>query len=202
MADIHSIVTFAFTSKSEDSGTDGDLYLGICGREFYLDTSEDNYETGLADGPIVGVDSNVTSPAMNDPRTPYRLTREDLDRFPVYIRLDGTDHWKTRGVMVWVYSGDPADLRINDTFATPVFTGDSGLYNGMWLGPSAGKWLHLRRTSRDLQTRLLKAMGVFDEVMKRLPPTGTTRRPASRPKKRPASAPKRKPATRAKARRK
>ena len=48
MADIQSIAALLFTSRAEDASTDGDVYLGIGGREFYLDTSEDDYESGQA----------------------------------------------------------------------------------------------------------------------------------------------------------
>jgi hypothetical protein len=157
MANVQSIISYIFTSKVSDSGTDGDVYLGIGGREFYLDTPNDDYETGSGVNATVGVNSTVSNAADNDPRTPLQLRTQDLGNTPVYLRLRSSDHWKVSFAAVFVYAGpDAASMQLADRYYTPVpFTGDNG---GIWLGPRAGEWLYLRRTRQSiLDAELRKA---------------------------------------------
>lgn len=44
MADITSFDITIQTGDVNGAGTDGSVYLGICGREFHLDTSKDDFE--------------------------------------------------------------------------------------------------------------------------------------------------------------
>ena len=49
MAQIESIQISINTGKESGGGTDGDIYLGVAGREFHLDTSADEEErAGIA----------------------------------------------------------------------------------------------------------------------------------------------------------
>jgi len=169
MADIQQIVAFTWTSTSDDAGTDGDVYLGIAGREFYLDTPEDDNEPKYGIAAVLGPAATVSEPAMNDPRSPYQLETGFLDRFPTYLRLAGDDHWKLHYAMIWVYSGaDVASKQISHVYSTP-FAGGGSWTNGMWLGPTAGQVLHLHlEYLRSLEDRLRKA-GLLDFVTKSLP---------------------------------
>ena len=75
------------------SGTNGDVYLGIGGREFHLAIfgskdfrAEETEEFILGEGTNIGV-----FPDDNDPRTPYQMVTETLSRYPVYIRFEPTN---------------------------------------------------------------------------------------------------------------
>ena len=171
MADIQSIRSYIWTSTDDNSGTDGDVYLGIGGREFCLDTPHDDFEAGRAVTAVVGADTTgngVSNAAMNDPRTPYQLRTQSLDRFPVYLRIDGNDHWKVSFAAIFVYAGPhPAIMQLTDRFYTPfAYTGEQG---GIWLGPRAGKWLHLVRAVERDMVRVLRAANLLEAVNKTLP---------------------------------
>jgi hypothetical protein len=99
MATIEEILVGITTGND---GTNGDVYLGICGREFMLDTSADDYESGASRKYLLGASANVKNPTANDPRTP-QLTLEDHPLFPVYIRFgpeDRDDRWRLSHVYV------------------------------------------------------------------------------------------------------
>jgi hypothetical protein len=112
---------------------------------------------------------------MNDPRSPYPLRTQALDSFPVYLRIDGGDHWKISFGAVFVYSGpDAASMQLSDRYYTPFpYTGVNG---GLWLGPKAGKWLHLRRSGEAELNRLLLKAELLEAVKKMLPGTSPPRR--------------------------
>jgi hypothetical protein len=107
MADIKTIYVTLWTKDIEDGETNGNVYAGIGGREFYIDSSEDynDFERGDKRTYILGempnsVPSNSTHnirPEYCDPRKPYLLKTENLGKFPVYIRFDeikvGQDYW-------------------------------------------------------------------------------------------------------------
>ncbi|ELZ26707.1 hypothetical protein C474_18740 [Halogeometricum pallidum JCM 14848] len=67
--------------------TDGHVYLGVCGREFRINTPEDDFELGAGDTIRFGKDDNVENGWLNDPRQP-QLFVEQADQFPVYLRYD------------------------------------------------------------------------------------------------------------------
>ena len=75
------------TGNVSGAGTDGEVYLGICGREFRLDTSGDDFKRGANDIFRLGSNANIKNKERNDPRNPQHRT-DDLDKFPVYIRLE------------------------------------------------------------------------------------------------------------------
>jgi len=121
------------TGDEKDAGTDGNVYLGICGREFYTDSSANDFERGTTRDYIFGVGCNIRNPATNDPRKPA-IYLEDLDLFPVYIRFDGGDSW-----LLW-----RALLFINDpsyqNYETRV--SDEG---GIWMGKRSTQIFYLRK---------------------------------------------------------
>ena len=134
MAAIARIEARIVTVDSSNAGTDGDVYLGICGREFYLDTSIDKFERGQIDQIILGEGSNLSNGRDNNPRRPQLFT-ENLFRFPVYIRFAPerrTDNWFVESVNVTVNPG-PGQAEYT------VLGGDDKL----WLGARSGLFIHL-----------------------------------------------------------
>ena len=127
------------TADESGASTDGLPYLGIGGREFRLDTSDDDFEAKANFTYVFGDGANVLFPERNDPRRDFLIDTTRLDEFPVYIRFDpesGSDHWRLRFVMALVYEeGD---------FLRAVYFSQTRA-EGIWLGRTAGKFLHLTR---------------------------------------------------------
>jgi hypothetical protein len=59
MTTIRKISVRVVTSNIENAGTDGDVYLCICGREFYLDSGANDFEHGSSHARILGVGSRL-----------------------------------------------------------------------------------------------------------------------------------------------
>jgi hypothetical protein len=57
MAQIESIQISINTGDESGGGTDGSIYLGVCGREFHLDTSADDFERGSGQEYVLGAGS-------------------------------------------------------------------------------------------------------------------------------------------------
>lgn len=136
MSDITSIRVNLQTMRASGAGTDGDVYIGVGGREFYLDTSADDFESGSSRSYVLGDGSNSTQPAFNDPGAPP-LRTEHLPHFPAYLRFqpqNRSDNWFVQRVAVFV----------NDS-VVPVFdsAGTLSIRGGIWLGTRAGQVLHL-----------------------------------------------------------
>jgi hypothetical protein len=95
------------------SGTDSNVYLGIGGREFNLDTLGDDFQPGLHDTFIFGEGSNSLNGTYdlninpNDPNTARRLTLAAPFTFPVYIRMSELkdDDWWVNQIEVRIFSG-------------------------------------------------------------------------------------------------
>lgn len=131
------------TGEQSGAGTDGDVYLGLCGREFYIDSSKDDFEKGTSRTYIFGdenSDRNVEHADFNDPTTHY-LRTENLEKFPVYIRFHPlgsnprADRWQL----------ERADVYLNgsEVYEWSTFGIVRGL--GIWLGTHAGLVVHLAR---------------------------------------------------------
>jgi hypothetical protein len=135
MASLSKIEAGFFTSKAADAGTDGNVYVGICGREFCCNTTSEDFERGQKRTYQFGSGANVTDPTMNDPRDP-QLQVEDADLFPVYIRFDQgrASHWKLAAV----------EVVLNDGAA--VFSNNA--IPELWMGLRAGAFCYLRKTVR------------------------------------------------------
>jgi hypothetical protein len=92
---ITSIQFQLITADQSGAGTDGDVYLGVAGREFYVDTTADDFERGSARLYIFGDGANNINPGDNDPRD-HNLHIENVDSFPVYVRFEPrsrNDNW-------------------------------------------------------------------------------------------------------------
>lgn len=140
MAAITQLTARVVTGNRPGAGTDGTIYLGICGREFHLDSAVDDFETGSDRTYIMGVGagegSTINHVNQNDPRSP-QLDTQDLNHFPVYIRIepqnDGGSNWNLELVIVTVNPG-PGQV---------VFTALGGGRH-LWMGTHFGKVCHLK----------------------------------------------------------
>ncbi len=141
MADIDRIdVRVRTASGGGDPGTDDGVYLGLGGREFHLDTSSNDHESGSTRIFRLGDSSNVTSASRNDPRNPQLGTIGDLPVFPVYIRKAGPtrgdedDAWRVESVRVTVNPG-PSEIQYSRLFR-------SG--HRLWLSNESGRVVYLK----------------------------------------------------------
>ena len=134
MPQIDQIAPNIQTGDLEDAGTDGDIYLGVCGREFYVDSQSDDFERGAVFTYIFGDGANVSNPPPNDPRSHLLLT-ENVERFPTYIRFqpeNRNDHWFMQD----------AEFSFNGQIL-PQWGTSSFLRRGIWLGTRSGMYVHL-----------------------------------------------------------
>lgn len=82
MPQITSIHLHIETGNLSGAGTDGDVYLGLGGREFSIDTTRDDFERGAGREYILGDGANINNAAVNDPRKQQMFT-ENVANFPV-----------------------------------------------------------------------------------------------------------------------
>ena len=132
MTSISKITVKIVTSNMDGAGTDGNVYLGLCGREFFLDSSGDDFEKNSNFTYVRGDGSTILNKDGNDPRKP-QLNAEDLDKFPAYIRFEplggSNSGWNLKSVNVEVAG-----------------TGYGINYPaGIWLGEKAGKFCYLKK---------------------------------------------------------
>ena len=151
-AQISQIRVTLITSNVSGAGTDADVFIGIGGREFNLNLlGRGDRERNQEDQYVLGEASNVERSEDNDPRSPLPVTVDDIDEFPVYIRMidigDSSDplnfpedEWIVDFIDVIVFSGD----FVVREFLSPRlgFINDEA---NQRLGPRSGFVLHLRR---------------------------------------------------------
>jgi hypothetical protein len=165
MAKVTGIICQILTSNIEDAGTDGTVYLGLGGREFHLDSKENDFQRGSAreyflgappfggpsdEGPIQ--QRPVLDEEKNDPRKGFPLDTGNLARTPVYIRFEPedfrtNDHWNLHFAAALVY----------DTKFVIGYTPPGGFKN-LWLGHKTGKILYLTEEHRDVGDAKLRAL--------------------------------------------
>lgn len=138
MANINRIDVQVWTGSKNGAGTDGDVYVAVAGREFYVDSSANDFERGSTRTYTLGTAANVRYAAYNDPRSP-QLKTEDLAKYPVYIRFEpygvGPD-WNLERIVITVNPGPSQVVYDNLRIAgTP----------DLWLGQKYGKVLYLDR---------------------------------------------------------
>ncbi len=134
MAGITRIEIVLATASDSGAGTDGDVYAGFCGREFYLDSSADDFERGRSKTYILGMGSNILSSDRNDPRKP-QLEEADIHSYPVFIRFVGRsrgDDWKLQR----------ASISINEQIF-PCY--EFIKRDGIWMGTRAANTVFLSR---------------------------------------------------------
>ena len=136
MAAINKIRIAIRTGDEDNAGTDGDVYLGFCGREFCLDSSGDDFERASVKEYLFGEGGNTTNKAENDPRQP-RLLEENMELFPVYIRFqpnDRDDKWLLKD----------ARVTINDS-SVPLYLTSLGQV-GLWMGVKSALFAYLQKS--------------------------------------------------------
>ena len=104
MATINTISVLLNTGDVSGAGTDGDVYVGIGGREFHVDTSADDFERNSSRTYVLGQGANIENATFNDPRKPQVFV-EELDQFPVYIRFNPRtrdDNWNVVRVEITI----------------------------------------------------------------------------------------------------
>jgi hypothetical protein len=94
------------TGNKTDGGTDGDVFLGVAGREFFVDTSSNDFERSSNRTYVFGDGATVVRPTQNDPRSPWQLTFDDLRRAPRYLRFEPGSDWNVGRIDLTVsYTG-------------------------------------------------------------------------------------------------
>ena len=140
MADITQIQLRLKTTNGEDVGTDGDVFLGLAGREFYIDEGRDDFEAKDDYTYILGDSASILHAEFNDPRE-QQLDTNDVLKFPAYLRFepeDRDDNWRLNIVQVTVNPGP------DQIFLTRRVPSDPDVGRiGIWLGQRRGKTLYL-----------------------------------------------------------
>ena len=131
------------TATDALAGTDGDVYIGIGGREFNADSSDNDFEPGSNPIYTFGDGHNVLFPDTNDPRNP-QLDTADVNKFPVYVRFEPPpapdplppaflQDWHLASVTVTVNPG-PSQVQFSRLIGAPA----------LWLGQTMGKVCYLK----------------------------------------------------------
>ncbi|MCO5176129.1 MAG: hypothetical protein M9890_04025 [Thermomicrobiales bacterium] len=159
MANITGILCQVITGSGDGAGTDGDIYLGIGGREFHLDSTADDFERNSWREYILGrapLEPNlpppqirVKDPDLNHPTKGYIVQSQFLDEFPVYVRFESNgdnDHWQIGFVAVIAYTG-----------ASEFYAGYIPVepFDSLWLGYKTGKILYLHTVEDQFGDRVL-----------------------------------------------
>lgn len=136
MERIKSIRLNLQTASVGGAGSDGDVYLGLCGREFYLDTDRDDFEPGTSINYVLGDGANIHNASQNDPRE-HLLFLENAYKLPCYIRFKGKDRGDQWRLL-------RAGVAIND-HVLPTWDTASvipfGAGGGIWMGTRATEFV-------------------------------------------------------------
>jgi hypothetical protein len=145
MTNIDRLVVKIHTADHGGAGTDGDIFLGIGGREFCIDSKLDDFER--ASDRTYGLRSigpgevAVVNAVDNDPRGPYSINDIKIDHHPVYVRFepeDRADEWVIQYVSVKSLDKNNRVVRFHEALAPED---DTKIY--LSLGAKSGKCLHL-----------------------------------------------------------
>ncbi|WJV46619.1 hypothetical protein [Streptomyces flavofungini] len=137
---ITTIKASVWTADTSGADTDGNIALGICGREFVLDTGTNDFQRGQSQTFTFGAGSNVLNTPGNDPRKP-QLDTDELAHYPVYLHFtprDSKDNWCVEGVTVTVNPGAKEITYGN----TPMLGGGD---KELWMAADCGRSLYLKR---------------------------------------------------------
>lgn len=134
-----AIKTMEVTITTGSNGTLGAVYLGIAGREFRLNRlgTNDFMRNGVSQF-VLGDASHafaVKNPDANDPKKPLPLDTDDIERYPLYLRLAGANgHWEVVEGTVRVEAGIASQvIRILPQGAT------------LLMGPDVGEFLQIEK---------------------------------------------------------
>jgi hypothetical protein len=158
MANITGILCQVLTGNVSGAGTDGNVYLGVAGREFRLDSSKDDFErkswreyimgAGPLEPNLPAPQIRVTNPDKNDPRKGFPLDTDNLNRAPVYIRFEpenSDDNWNLKFAAALVY----ADGKFFAGYLVPQ------VFDNLWLGTGSGKVVYLIDQFREVEQKVL-----------------------------------------------
>lgn len=169
VSQITGILCQVITSNVDNAGTDGRVFLGLGGREFRLDSKQDDYERGSWREYVMGEGGwsssggfppliPVQNPQWNDPRKDFPLDTVNLTKSPVYIRFEpsgDSPNWNVAWVAALVYGPN-----FVAGFTPPV------AFSSLWLGDPMGEFLFLtdaywreERPIRDLGLKIAKETG-------------------------------------------
>jgi hypothetical protein len=145
MAKVTGILCQIITGNIGGAGTDGNVYLGLGGREFRLDSTADDFEKNSWREYILGAAPNepnlpppqirVNHKEQNDPSVGFPLDTINLARSPVYIRFEpegSSPDWNLSFAAALVYSN-----QFVVGYTPPVD------FDNLWLGKNMGKILYL-----------------------------------------------------------
>ncbi len=145
MAYVTGILCQVITGKQSGAGTDGRVYLGFGGREFRLDSSNDDYERGSCREYILGQGPNepvlpppeirVERKEWNDPTEGMPIEVADIIRLPKYLRFEPVgdgDNWNVSFAAALAYTPQ---------FAVAYYAPAD--FQSLWMGNSSGKVLHM-----------------------------------------------------------
>jgi hypothetical protein len=138
MSAITKIEVEVKTGNKNNAGTDGTVFIAIGGREFQLDSAQDDFEKAKSFTYVLGSGSTVNNPALNDPTKPFAMRTEDLDKFPAWIRFEpsgDSPDWNLEFAGATVNPG-PSQVRYQ------ALAGDNA---NLWLGQNSGKYCFLKR---------------------------------------------------------
>ena len=149
MVTIQKIVFRIRTADIEDAGTDGEVYIGFCGREFHIGTSYEDFERGEERSYSTGTSAeagevNVSNPSLNNPSALPPLDSEDIGIYPVYVRFEPVgrdDHWSLQYISVIAAGVKYEALEPEDD--TTIYT---------TLGYKSGKCLYLHPAGNSEET--------------------------------------------------
>ena len=147
MTDVTGILCQVITGIDDYAGTDGRVYLGIGGREFRLDSTEDDFNRGSDRMYVLGYVPEELSPQMipvvnadlNSPTVGFQLDTEYFGKSPTYIRFEpqgASPDWNIAAAVVRVYVGEGR--------VVGGMTTEEG-FASLWLGDASGKILFLTR---------------------------------------------------------
>ena len=128
-----------WTGNRDDANTNGDVFLGLGGREFKLDLpSIGELQRNTENTFFLGENPNVVDPNRNDPDQDLHLRQEDLWDFGLpYVRFKGAndkDTWNLEAAVVEVTTS------INEKF---IWRRMKDSADNLWLGNQSGNVCYL-----------------------------------------------------------
>ena len=146
MPQIASITLHLQTGDLSGAGTDGDVYLGLCGREFSIDSTRDDFESG--DGRSYVLGEGRDDPPQCGGKRPRGASGSSPRTFTcipctsVSSRATRTDNWQLQR----------ADVRFNDSLHIDWDTINfvpNDPDEGIWLGVRSGLEVDLEDVSHE-----------------------------------------------------
>lgn len=125
------------TGNRDGAGTDGDVFLGVAGREFFVDSQgdHDDFERNTTRTYVFGAGTNVQRASENDPRKPWQLDFNELIRTPRYIRFEPGGDWNVERINLRISAGGAVGMSLD------VSRLDGSAH--LWLGEKRGKVVYL-----------------------------------------------------------